>query len=423
MIVEGEETTVEKIVTVEVAPAGQEPVSIQADIAFTQADYGLQYKVIEQWRDIFQQTYPWVTVNLVFNDWNEHHNKMLVLAAANELPDFIEVQASRAPLWIMNDVFLPIDDYAAADAKFDMDDFFAGIMGYYQANDRTYALPYDHGPVILAYNKDMFDDFGVEYPDDTWDFDTLREKANTFTTEETWGFGSTPGGWVLEPNYLKPWGGRLFNEDETECLITMPESIEALQWWVDMRFEDGAIPTAAQGEFLDALGGNFESGRVAMVGAEPWFAPTWNAFADFRWEIAPWPKGPVTRSAAGLGSGYGMTRNTDHPEEAWAFLSWMTSSEGLSFVWAITGASTPPRKSVFEVYLQAAGVPESAKYFYEAMNDYMEIGRPITPYGGEFTSIRDREMDLINTGAKPVAEACADMKADGDPILVKNLDI
>jgi len=415
------EVEVEKIITVE--PAGREPVTLEAHIAFTQADYGLQYQVIEDWRDIFQKTYPWITVNLVFNDWTEHHNKMLVLAAANELPDFIEVQASRSLLWIIEGVFLPVDDFAAADPDFDMDDFFEGIMGYYRWEGQTYALPYDHGPSILGYNKTMFDEFGEEYPDETWTFDTLLEKAKTFTTDETWGYSGMPGGWVLEPNHLMPWGGLLFNEDETECVITMPESIEALQWWVDMRYEHGVVPTPAQSEVLAALGGDFVSGKVAMTRVEPWFAPTYNTLADFEWAVAPWPKGPVTRSAAGLGSGYGMTKDTEHPEEAWLWTAWMTSSEGLSFVWAVTGASTPPRKSVFDVYLTAAGVPESAKYFYDAMNEYMKIGRPVSPYGAEFTAIRDREMELMITGAKSIEEACADMKADGDPILAKNAEL
>jgi len=142
------------------APA-KAPATIQANFAFTQSDYGLQYEVIGKWRDLFQQTYPWITVKLAFVDWEEHHKKMLVLAAANQLPDFVEVQASRSQLCIVNKVFLPVDDYIAADTKFKMDDFFPGIMEYYQREKKTYALPYDHGPEILGYNKTLFDEKGV----------------------------------------------------------------------------------------------------------------------------------------------------------------------------------------------------------------------------------------------------------------------
>ena len=319
---------VEKVVTVEVekevvvtaeAPS-KDPVTLQANIAFVQSDYGLQYQIIQQWRDLFQQQYPWITVNTAFVDWTDHHSKMLVLAAAGELPDFIEVQASRSQLWIQEGVFLPMDEYAAADPDYALDDFFEEVMPYYMMDGKTYAAPYDHGPSILGYNKNMFDEFGVDYPDETWTMDTLLETAKTFTTEETWGYTGLPADWLIEPQYLMPWGGLLFNDDETECMITMPESIEALQWWVDMRFEHEVTPMPAQSEVLAAAGGDFVSGRVAMTNTEPWFAPTYNALANFNWDVAPWPKGPVTLSTSGLGSGYGTTRDTEHPDEAWLWL-------------------------------------------------------------------------------------------------------
>lgn len=404
--------------------AAQEPVNLQANIAFTQADYGLQYQTIEKWRDLFEDTHPGITVDLAFVDWSEHHNKMLVMAAANELPDFIEVQASRSLLWAIEGVFLDVDQFADADDDFDMDDFFTGIMPYYQWDGKTYALPYDHGPIILGYNKTMFDEAGVDYPDETWTNETLLEKALLFTEEgESWGFSGMPRSWLLEPSYLTPFGGKLFNDDETECLITMPESIAALQWWVDMRFEHGVIPSAAQSEVLATAGGDFVSGKVAMTTVAPWTAPTWNALANFDWDVAPWPAGPVTQSTAGLGSGYGVTKDTEHPQEAWEWLRWMTSSEGLSFVWAATGASTPPRKSVFDVYFSAPGIAGNAQAFLDAMDTYMAVGRPVSPFGAEFTAIRNRELDLINQGLKSVEEGCADMKADGDPILAKNTEV
>jgi len=418
-----ETVVVEKEVIKEAPP--KEPVTLQANIAFTQSDYGLQYEIVQKWRDIFQQTYPWITVNIAFVDWQEHHDKMLVLAAAGELPDFIEVQASRSLLWIIEGVFLPVDEYTDADPDFNMDDFFEMVMPYYQWGGKTYVLPYDHGPEILGYNKDMFDEFGVDYPDETWTYETLLEKAKIFTDPDkgTFGYYGMPASWLLEGSFTKPWGGLVFNEDETEVLITMPESIEALKWWIDLRFKHEVHPTPAQSEVLEALGGSFPSGKVAIIHTAPWMAPTYNALADFSWDVAPWPKGPVTRSCSGLGSGYGMTRDTKHPEEAWLWLRWMTSSEGLSFVWAATGGSTPPRKSVFDVYFTAAGIAEHAQYFFEAMDDYMTIGRPVSPYGGEFTAIRDRELDLMVIGQKSVEEACADMKADGDPILAKNKEL
>ena len=429
------EVEVEKVVEVEVevpvevevlveAPE-KDPVNLQANIAFTQSDYGLQYQIMQQWRDIFQQTYPWVTVDLAFVDWSDHHDKMLVLAAAGTLPDWIEVQASRSQLWALEGVFLATDDYVAADPDFAADDFFPEVMPYYQVEGRTYAYPYDHGPLILTYNVDMFDEFGVDYPDDTWTFDTLLETARIFTdpAKGTFGWTGLPwGGWGLEGTYLMPWGGMAMNEDETEVVINSPESVEALQWWADLRHVHAVHPTPAQSEVLAVSGGDFVSGKVAMGITAPWNAPTYNALASFDWDVAPYPEGPVARTTSGFGSAYGITSATEHPEEAWLFLRWTTSKEGLSFCWAASGGSTPPRKSVFDVYFSAPGVAPNAQAFLDSMNEYMVLGRPFSPAGPEFESVLGREIDLINLGLKPAQEAADTIKADGDPILAQNVE-
>jgi len=56
------------------------------------------------------------------------------------------------------------------------------------------------------------------------------------------------------------------------------------------------------------------------------------------------------------------------------------------------------------------------------MEEYMVLGRPFSPAGPEFESIMSREIDLINLGLKSAEEACADIKADGDPILAQNME-
>ena len=34
--------------------------------------------------------------------------------------------------------------------------------------DRQYGIPYDHGPIIMGYNKDLFDAEGLAYPAEDW---------------------------------------------------------------------------------------------------------------------------------------------------------------------------------------------------------------------------------------------------------------
>ncbi len=402
----------------EAGDASREKVSIQANFAFDSSESA---PTIGEWVAKFREAEPEIEVVEVYTSWPDHHTKLLTQAAAGTLPDFMEIYGGYASQWIRQGSFLGLNDFMAQDPSFDVPDFFPAILAMYQWQEETYALPYDHGPEILAYNQGLFDAAGMAYPDETWDMARLLEVAQALTVEgETWGFHGYPRGWQTEGQFLMPWGGALLNEDETECLITEPAALEALQWWADTGLLHRVQPSAAQGEMLKGMGGPFESGKVAMTDAAPWSAPSFNQFSEVQWDVAPWPKGPVAHTTAGQGSGFTITQNTKHPDAAWTFLRWFESKEGLEFVWAGSGASTPPRKSIFTTYLNAPGVPEHASYFFDAMDQYMVLGRPISPPAEEFTSIMDRELGLIFLGDTSVADGAAAIKAQGDEVLAQN---
>ncbi len=309
------------------------------------------------------------------------------------------------------------------DPDYALDDFFPEALALYRSEGKTYSLPYDHGPTIISYNKTMFDEFGEGYPDETWTMDTFLEKAKIFTNEDEGTFGMVNLQMAyhdLEGSYLMPFGGVLLNDDETETLINSPECIEALQFWADWLHVHHVTPSPVQSEILEAMGGSFLSGKVAMTDTQPWMAPAYNAMANFEWDVAPWPTGPKGRVTGGMGSAYGTSTDSAHPDEAWLFLRWLTSKEGLSFVWAASAGSTPPRTSIFDVYKNAPGVAANSQAFYDAMADYMVMGRPIKPAAWPFQDVILRELDSMWLGDKTVEEMVQAIKEDGDPILAEN---
>lgn len=69
-------------------------------------------------------------------------------------------------------------------------------------------MPLLENVFVLAYNKDLFDQFGVDYPTDDWTWDDLKEAAEKFVSGE--GADATYGivnHWV-EPNFALICEGR-----------------------------------------------------------------------------------------------------------------------------------------------------------------------------------------------------------------------
>jgi multiple sugar transport system substrate-binding protein len=103
-----------------------------------------------------------------------------------------------------------------------------------------------------------------------------------------------------------------------------------------MMFKDSSHPKA--GEQV-----SFESGKIGMFFDVYSYVSAARNVKDFEWDIAPLPEGSEGRFPMLGQAGYGLFKDSKHPEEAKELLKFFTSQEG------ITATSTffvPPRESV-----------------------------------------------------------------------------
>lgn len=378
-----------------------------------------QTAVQQEWTAKFEEANPNIHAELVFEPWSEWQVKQLTLAAAGQTPDIMSVHIMRAQILSEMGALLPVDDWVAADASFDTKDYYPPSLVMFTWKDKLYGFPWDWGSACLAYNKNMFDAASEAYPNEDWTFDDMLSVATRLTKEGNFGFDELPSGDIsCGPLYLGPWGGAFVNDEETKCLVDTAESKTALQWWADLRLKHKVVPTPADYQALQALGATpFLSGKVGMCPLYPWSVLTTSQFANFGWDVAPWPKGPVTRISGAVGSGYGIGKDSQHPQEAWLFLRWFASKEGHAFLWGSKGASLPARRSAQDAFLKAPGQAAHAKYWVDALDQYAVMGRPISSPAYEFTTIVGREFELIFLGEKSVEEGAAAACADAQKLL------
>jgi multiple sugar transport system substrate-binding protein len=403
---------------VEVTPTLGPKVTIEAHFTFSPT-----YKPrIEGWTAAFKEHYPNIDVNLIFEPWGEWQTKELTLAAAGQTTELMAVHIQRAQVLAQQGAILPLDDWIAADADFDLPDYYPASLVMFTWEEKLHGFPWDWGTGILGYNKDMFDAAGVDYPSDQWTFDDLLAAAQKLTNADTseWGWYGMPSAWN-GPGNIGPWGADWVSEDETKCTVNTPEAIEALSWWADLRLKHKVTPMPADEQVLTALGIQMlATGKIGMVWSHPWDAGEVKVQTKSKWDVAPWPKGPAARVSDGAGSGYAIGRDTKHMDEAWLYLRWFASKEGQKFLWGDTGASIPARESAIDAFLGAPDMPEHASLWVDAIKGYSRISRPISAAANEYITIADRELELVNLGNKSAADAVATICSDTDPILAKN---
>lgn len=371
----------------------------------------------------YMERHPNINITVTNNTWADHNQIVPTWAAAGTLPDVIYVHGRYAFPWNYEGIVISIQDYIDNDPEFNVEGIWEEALRLYRFDGNQHELPYDHGPVILGYNKDLFDAAGMDYPSPDWTMDDFRQAAIALTdlsdsSNPQWGYsGSLPNfGNTANGPMLYGWGVEPFNEDETVIQLDNDAARTAVQFWVDLIHVDKAAPTPAESQAFEQ--GAWISGRVAMNNVASWNTPTLHTFASFAWDVAPWPQGPVTRGTGSFGSGFGVTRDSKQVDEGWNYLREYLSKEGMEFMWGRTGRGSPARKEAYDSWMNSDPAPEHAEYFLEALDNYAKTDRPYqTLAGGEILDILNRQTTLLQNGETTVEAAIAAIISEGTPVL------
>lgn len=98
---------------------------------------------------------------------DQYMNILRTRLIGGEGPDVFFLEAFEAPGLIETGVVEPLDDYITD--EFDLDDFEQPLVDAFRNNDGVlYGLPKDTSTLALFYNKDMFEEAGIEEAPTTW---------------------------------------------------------------------------------------------------------------------------------------------------------------------------------------------------------------------------------------------------------------
>lgn len=125
-----------------------------------------------------------------------------------------------------------------ADAAFDRDDYPPALLEPFQHQGGLYGLPYMVTFRVLIYNKTMFDDANLAYPDIHWTLDDLLNTAQQLTTnnKKQYGFASVRSMKSDLVFFLDQSGASPVKQssDGPQPNFTDPQVLQAVQFYVDL---------------------------------------------------------------------------------------------------------------------------------------------------------------------------------------------
>ena len=196
-----------------------------------------------------------------------------------------------------------------------------------------YGLPKYQGALALYYNKDLFDEYKVEYPDGSWDHDDYLEAMKLLTHDRNFDGKIDLWGSILDLSWdriqvhVNAWGGHFVDpEDPARSRIGDPQALQAMEWLRARMWDDQVMARSLDVQNIGTQQA-FISGKVAMAEDGSWALKNILANANFRIGVAPLPSGPARRVTLSTTDGFGIYRGTRHPQASWELLKFLISQD------------------------------------------------------------------------------------------------
>ena len=134
--------------------------------------------------DEFEKKNPDIKVNIQVSNWSTYWTMLEAGATGGSLPDTFWMHSNKIYRYGSGEMLLNLNDYIKDSSEIDLKNYPEGLNQIYNIDGAQYALPKDYDTIGLWYNKTMFDEAGLAYPDDTWDWAKLKEAAQKLTKSD-----------------------------------------------------------------------------------------------------------------------------------------------------------------------------------------------------------------------------------------------
>ncbi|GAA0565040.1 extracellular solute-binding protein [Paractinoplanes ferrugineus] len=360
--------------------------------------------------DGFHAAHPDVTVELKEYDAANYDTQMVADLAAGKAPDIYAQKTLKNFYTYQNGKQLvDVSDVASGLAKT------VGGIDSYQADGKTWAVPYRQDSWVLFYNKTLFDKAGVKLPDGSWTWDDYAATAKELTAklngpkgdyEHIWqstvqGFAlaQTPGAAIESGDfgYLKPYYSRVLDLQNA----------------------------GAQVKFGDATTNNltyqsqFGKQSAAMMLMGSWYIATLrkqqgSGEADkFDWGFAPAPQ--LDKSTTGTsatpvtfgdptGLGINPKINKGKLASAKAFLAYAAGVDGAKALAGI-GITPADTEAVRDTFFKLDGVPQDDLSKFAFTKHETKPENPVSKHTAALQNVLSDTHTAIMSGSKDVGAA------------------
>lgn len=345
-------------------------------------------------------------------DYDQHLDDVLTESSTYDL---VGIKGIAKTVQLANKgIILDLTDYVRAAISDNTIDAaaYGNMFNDITYQDHYYAIPTRTTCWALFYNKELFDQAGLSYPEQmTWDEYADLAKTLTDSSRDVYGGYFLP--WI--PSCIALQGGTYLTDDNTTALRQSLQYLNSLYSSSHISYHEmEEIQTPPEDVY-----NTFEAGRAAMVPNGEWMVnlllqdeAIGKTIPD--WDIAPMPVSPGQEANTTWGQYQYMSicSSTSHPAEAFNFLLFLCGKSGAEIYANHAIIPAYSDDSIAAAYQKTVG-HESARYFFEARKIQEQL--PIPGYQ-ETIEVFNREAKSYFAGEQTLDEAMQDFEAERSDI-------
>ena len=298
------------------------------------------FKELDIWETVendFEKIYPDVDVVLEYTpaSMSDYDKKVHLGLKGGTIPDIFVVDDDLYPTYAVGGNLENLEPYIRRDsAELKLEEFIPTALETFTYNGIRYGIPWDGFCTLIIYNKDIFDEAGLSYPDSNWTWDDFCRIAWILTRDfDGDGFIDQYGGdvgftYLDLLSIIWAFGGNIMDKKRNHFMMNSPETIRGTRFVLDLKYKFNTQPKA---EEMSALPTEILllTGQLGMR-----LAPCYvmiNLFSAYeesglRWDIAHMPTGPSGKKGSRVSwDGIAMYAHTEYKQECWNLIKYILS--------------------------------------------------------------------------------------------------
>ena len=317
------------------------------EITFWHAMNGPHQEAITRLTDAFNESQDMYFVEEQNQgDYTTLNQSIIAGGASNTLPTMSQLTPGDVPNLANDGLLLPLDDILISENGFtqeQLDDVYDGFLSSSVYNEQMYAVPFSKSTRVMYYNQDLLDEYGVEVPE-TWDEVIELGEMMVEAGDDAVAMG-LENAYEMEYETMARQNGSTFISEDLEVEIDSPESVEALEFIMDM-IDAGYARTAGEDGFFSGPFGRGESALyIGSSAGTPHVVPVAEE-NNVNWSTAELPTYNNEKLTLFAGNDLGVfaSASEEEADAAVAFMAFLLQPENTA-QWAIESGYVPVTES------------------------------------------------------------------------------